>query len=64
MLRNRLKILFENYDPAVRQVIYEVGEVEQRFISMKRPRGIMNEIDEIVTRIAGEELERLREDGE
>ena len=64
MLRDRLKTLFNKYDPAVRQVIYEVGDIEQQFISMKNPRGIMNEIDEVITRIAGEELERLPKDGE
>ena len=64
MLRDRLKTLFKNYDPAVRQVIHEVGEVEQQFISMERPRGIYDKIDEIITRIAGEEVERLSEDGE
>jgi hypothetical protein len=58
MLRDRLKELFNSYDPAVRQVIYEVGEIEQQFISMEKPRGIMKEIDEVVTRIAREELER------
>ncbi len=63
MLRDRLKTLFNNYDPAVRRVIYEVGDLEQQFISMKNPRGIMNEIDEIITRIAREEIERLGNEG-
>lgn len=61
MLRDRLKELFKNYDPAVRQVINEVGEVEQQFISMERPRGIYEKIDEIITRIAEEELRRQGE---
>ena len=64
MLRDRLKSLFNNYDPAVRQVIYEVSEAEQQFISMERPRGIYDKIDEIITRIAEEEMKRLGEDGE
>jgi hypothetical protein len=58
VLRDRLKELFNSYELAVRQLIYEVGDLEQQFISMKNPRGIMNEIDEIVTRIASQELER------
>jgi hypothetical protein len=62
MLRDRLKELFRNYEPAVRQVINEVGEVEQQFISMKTPRGIMDKIDEIITRIAQEELQRQGND--
>lgn len=56
MLRDRLKTLFKNYDPAVREIIYEVGELEQQYISMKNPRGIMDEIDTIISRIAKEEL--------
>lgn len=58
MLRDRLKALFKNYDPAVRQIIYEVGELEQQKISMKNPRGILEEIDVIISRIAKEELAR------
>ncbi len=59
MLRERLRKLFENYDPAVRRVIDEVGEVEQQLISMKRPHGIYDKIDEIITRVVEEELGRL-----
>lgn len=58
MLKDRLKELFKSYDPAVRRVIHEVGEIEQQYISMERPRGIMKDIDEMITRIAREELER------
>lgn len=58
MLKDRLKALFKSYDPVVRQVIYEVGEIEQQYISMEKPRGIMKDIDEIITRIAKEELEK------
>ena len=36
MLRDRLITLFQQYDPALRQVILEVLEVEQEFISMER----------------------------
>ena len=41
MLRERLRALFKNYDPAVRRVIDEVGEMEQQLISMKSPVGFM-----------------------
>jgi hypothetical protein len=58
MLRDRLRELFNSYDPAIRRVIHEVGEIEQQFISMEKPRGIMREIDEVITRIAREELAR------
>ncbi len=63
MLRDRIKTLFNQYDSAIRQVIYEVGDIEQQFISMKNPRGIMNEIDAVISRIAEEELARLKQDG-
>jgi Mg2+ and Co2+ transporter CorA len=58
MLRDRLKELFKGYPPAIQQIIREVGEIEQQYISMEKPRGIMKDIDEMLTRIAGEELER------
>lgn len=63
MLRDRLKELFKSYDPSVRRVIHEVGEIEQQYISMERPRGIMKDIDEMITRIAREELERTNGNG-
>jgi hypothetical protein len=63
MLKDRLKELFKSYDPAVRRVIQEVGEIEQQYISMERPRGIMKDIDEMITRIAREELERTKGNG-
>lgn len=64
MLKDRLRALFKSYDPAVRQVIYEIGDIEQQYISMDRPRGIMKDIDEVITRIARQELERLGKEGD
>lgn len=63
MLKDRLRALFKSYDPAVRQVIYEIGDIEQQYISMERPRGIMKDIDEAITRIARQELERIGKEG-
>lgn len=63
MLKDRLKELFKGYPPAIQQVIREVGEIEQHYISMERPRGIMKDIDEMITRIAREELQRSHENG-
>ena len=57
MLREQLRALFNSYDPPIRQIIGEVGELEQRHISMERPR-IKEQIDEIITRVANQELER------
>lgn len=62
MLKERLALLFGSYDPAIQQIVYEVSQLEQRYISMKRPRGIRNEIDEIVTRVARQELNKEASD--
>lgn len=64
MLKDRLKELFKGYDPAVQRVIREVGEIEQQYISMERPRGIMKDIDDMITWIARAELERIDKHGE
>lgn len=63
MLKDRLKELFKGYPPAIQQIIREVGEIEQQYISMEKPRGIMKDIDEMLTRIAKEELERSNGNG-
>ncbi len=59
MLKDQLRALFNKYDRPVRHLIRDVGEIEQQFISKENPRGIMNEIDEVITRIAKEEIARL-----
>lgn len=60
MVKNRLKELFKGYDPLIQRVIREVGEIEQRYISMKTPKGIMQDIDAMLTQIAKEEIERSK----
>ena len=57
MLKDRLRELFVTYDPAIQRIVYEVGELEQQHISMERPR-VKDQIDEIITRIARQQLER------
>ena len=61
MLRDRLRVLFNSYDPNIRQIIAEVGDLEQRHISWERPR-IKDQIDEIITRIAKQELKQSGSD--
>jgi len=61
MLRDRLTQLFNTYGPNIRQIIAEVGDLEQRHISMERPR-IKDQIDEIITRIARQEPEQSEHD--
>jgi hypothetical protein len=58
MLRQQLSELFEDYDLTTRQLLAEVIELEQRYISMMRPRGIYDDIDDLITQIAHQELER------
>lgn len=57
MLQDRLKELFLTYEPAIQRIVHEVGEIEQQHISMERPR-VKDQIDEIITRIARQQLER------
>jgi hypothetical protein len=56
MLRQRLRKLFDDYDPALRQIVSEVIEIEQAYISMQKPR-VSDKIDKLITRIAQQEVE-------
>ncbi len=60
MLRERLNQLFTLYDPAIQALISEVLTLEQAYISMERPH-IKEPIDQIVSRLASKELERVDE---
>ncbi len=60
MLRERLNQLFTLYDPAIQTIIAEVLTLEQAYISMERPH-IKEPIDQIVSRLASKELERIGE---
>ncbi|MCM2357516.1 MAG: hypothetical protein NDI77_05160 [Geobacteraceae bacterium] len=50
--------LFETFDPAVKNIILGVLDIEQEHISMERPR-VKEHIDEIVTSAAKKEVEKL-----
>lgn len=65
MLKERLKKLFDHYDPAIQMVIAGVLSVEQEHISMQRPR-VKEEIDALITRLVdqGSDLEGTPEDQE
>ena len=60
MLREKLNQLFTLYDPAIQTIIAEVLTLEQAYISMERPH-IKEPIDQIVSRLASKELERIGE---
>ena len=58
MHKERLNNLFESFDPAVKNIILGVLDIEQEHISMERPR-VKEHIDEIVTAVAKKEVEKL-----
>ena len=58
MLREKLNQLFTLYDPAIQAIISEVLTLEQAYISMDRPH-IKEQIDQIISRVANKELERM-----
>ena len=57
MLKDRLKELFQDYDPAIQAVISRVLSVEQEHISKQKPR-VREDIDYIIDLVANEELSR------
>ena len=57
MLKDRLKKLFEDYDPAIQAVITSVLSLEQEHISMERPR-VKDEIDFIIKLVANKKLDK------
>jgi uncharacterized protein YllA (UPF0747 family) len=58
MLQDRIRKLFADYDSTLQTVIVEVLALEQEHISYERPR-VKDQIDEIITRTASKEAERL-----
>lgn len=56
MLKERIRTLFASYDPVIQSIVSDVVDLEQRYISKLNPRGIKQEIDELVTDIAKQEL--------
>jgi hypothetical protein len=55
MLKDRLRQLFEGYDPAIQAVISGVLSLEQEHISMQRPR-VKDDINHIIDLVANKEL--------
>lgn len=61
MHKERLNSLFESFDPAVRNIILGVLDIEQEHISMEKPR-VKEHIDEIITVTAKKEVDKLAEE--
>lgn len=59
-LQKQILSLFEDVDPALKEVVTEVMLVEQEFIHMERPRGVMERIDQVLDRVA---KDMLKEEG-
>jgi len=57
MMRDRLKALFQTYDPAIQAIISEVLSIEQENISMERPR-VKERIDLVIELVAKKDLEK------
>ncbi len=57
MMKDRLKALFQTYDPPIQAIISEVLAIEQENISMERPR-VKDNIDFVIGLVAKKELER------
>jgi len=60
MHKVRLSNLFETFDPAVKNIILGVLDIEQEHISMEKPR-VKEHIDEIISAVAKKEIEKLDE---
>jgi hypothetical protein len=60
MHKERLSNLFETFDPAVKNIILGVLDIEQEHISMEKPR-VKEQIDEIISAVAKKEIEKLDE---
>lgn len=57
-LREQILTLFKDVDPELQRVVVAVLAIEQEFIHMKNPNGIMEKIDDVLDRIAKELVER------
>lgn len=64
MLNSRLMVkvleLFKDYDPAVREIVGDVIQLEQEHLSMEKPRGILEKIEDVVDRVAKDETRKPR----
>lgn len=61
MHKERLSNLFESFDPAVKNIILGVLDIEQEHISMEKPR-VKEHIDEIISVVAKKEVDKIVEE--
>lgn len=55
-LQKQILSLFDDIDPELKEVVAEVLLIEQEFIHMERPHGVMKRIDEVLDRVARQVL--------
>lgn len=63
MLKERLALLFTNYDPTIQSVITEILTLEQAYISMEKPH-LKEQIDQIISRTASKNLDHIIKNGD
>jgi len=61
MHKDRLNNLFESFDPAIRNIVLGVLDIEQEHISMEKPR-VKDHINDIISVAAKKEVEKLAEE--
>lgn len=52
MMREKLVTLIQQFDPEVRAVVAEVIVKERERLDMLKPHGIMDDIEDIIDRVA------------
>lgn len=55
-LQKQILSLFNDIDPELKEIVAEVLLIEQEFIHMERPRGVMERIDQVLDRVARQAL--------
>lgn len=58
MMRDKLLTLMDQFDPEVQAVVAEVIAKERERLDMLRPHGIMDDIEDIIDRVARYGIEK------
>jgi hypothetical protein len=58
LIKDRIRSLFSEYDPALQRIIHDVLLLEQEYISYDRPPKVKEPIDAIVLREAKMRVEQ------
>jgi hypothetical protein len=55
-LQKQILSLFNDIDPELKEIVAEVLLIEQEFIHMEKPRGVMERIAHVLDRVARQAL--------